>query len=190
MRVPLRHQRRKGGIHASTLAWRPLRFVDATMGFFAYNVAMRKTLLSFAILAGSLTMSAHAETIGSVDTAWKMLGPNHGIVVDAFDDPRVPGVACYVSRSKSGGISGALGIAEDKTNASIVCQQVGVVQPEANIPAKEEVFTQKTSALFQRLRVVRMVDAKRKVLVYLTYSDRLIDGSPQNSLAAIPYGKP
>ena len=71
-----------------------------------------------------------------------------------------------------------------------MCQQVGVVQPEANIPAKEEVFTQKTSALFQRLRVVRMVDAKRKVLVYLTYSDRLIDGSPHNSLAAIPYGKP
>lgn len=148
---------------------------------------MLKIILLLAVWAGAL--SAQAETIGSVDTAWKMLGPNHGIVVDAFDDPKVTGVACYVSRAKSGGIGGALGIAEDKTNASIVCQQTGPVKPDANLPVKEEVFTQKTSALFQRLRVVRMVDTKRRVLVYLTYSDRLVDGSPQNSIAAIPYSQ-
>ncbi|MFT7721433.1 MAG: CreA family protein [Roseateles sp.] len=131
---------------------------------------------------------ARAEAIGAVDTAFKLIGPDHKIVVEAYDDPKVPGVACYVSRAKTGGIKGALGLAEDKAEASIACRQVGPITIPQPLPAQEEVFNERISLVFKRLRIVRMVDAQRRTLVYLTYSDRLIDGSPQNSITAVPVG--
>lgn len=133
-----------------------------------------------------LPLAAHAEQIGSVDTAFKLLGPDHKVIVEVFDDPKVAGVACYLSRAKTGGIGGALGLAEDKAEASIACRQVGQIRIGAALPRQEEVFSEKTSILFKRQRVVRMVDSKRNALVYLTYSDRLIDGSPKNSVTAVP----
>ena len=102
-----------------------------------------------------------------------------------FGDPKVAGVACYLSRAKTGGIGGALGLAEDKAEASIACRQVGDIRISTALPRQEEVFSEKTSILFKRQRVVRMVDSKRNALVYLTYSDRLIEGSPKNSVTAV-----
>jgi CreA protein len=136
------------------------------------------TLLTF----GSL---ASAEPIGEVDTVFKLVGPDHKIVVDAHDDPKVSGVTCYVSRAKTGGIMGALGVAEDKSEASIDCQQIGPIAFTGTLADKEEIFTERISLVFKKIRVVRMVDRKRNALVYLTYSDRLIEGSPQNSVTAI-----
>ena len=112
------------------------------------------------------------------------------MVVEAYDDPRVAGVTCYVSRAKTGGIKGAIGLAEDRSEASIACRQVGEISVKEPLPQQEEVFNERMSFLFKKLRIVRMVDAKRQVLVYLTYSDKLIDGSPQNSVTAVPVGKP
>jgi CreA protein len=141
-----------------------------------------------ALLAGAVLpfAPAQAETIGSVDTVFKWVGPDHKIVVDAYDDPLVSGVSCYVSRAKKGGIKGGLGLAEDRAEASIACRQVGPVRFKAPLPKEDEVFSERMSILFKRLRVVRMVDAPRNTLVYLTYSDKLIEGSPQNSLTAVP----
>ena len=133
-----------------------------------------------------LPFAAHAELIGSVDTAFKLLGPDHKVIVEVFDDPKVAGVACYLSRAKTGGIGGALGLAEDKAEASIACRQVGEIRLGGPLPRQEEVFSERTSILFKRQRVVRMVDTKRHALIYLTYSDRLIDGSPKNSVTAVP----
>jgi CreA protein len=130
--------------------------------------------------------AAHAETVGEVSTVFKLIGPNHKIVVDAFDDPKVGGVACYLSRARTGGIKGAIGIAEDKSDASVACRQVGEIRFNGRVPQQEEVFTERASVLFKRVRVVRMVDVKRNALVYLVYSDRLIEGSPQNSVTAVP----
>ena len=138
-------------------------------------------------LAAALVLgtSAHAETIGEVSTVWKLIGPNHKVVVEAYDDPRVEGVTCYVSRAKTGGLSGAVGLAEDRSDASIACRQVGPIRFRESVPVKEEVFSERLSVLFKRLQVVRMVDAKRNVLVYLSYSDKLIEGSPKNSVTAV-----
>ncbi|MDD2728427.1 CreA family protein [Malikia sp.] len=133
-----------------------------------------------------LPLAAQAELIGSVDTAFKLIGPDHKVIVEVFDDPKVAGVACYLSRAKTGGVSGALGLAEDKAEASIACRQVGEIRLGGPLPRQEEVFSEKTSILFKRQRVVRMVDSKRNALIYLTYSDRLIDGSPKNSVTAVP----
>ena len=127
-----------------------------------------------------------AEAIGEVDTVFKLIGPDHKIVVDAYDDPKVSGVTCYVSRAKTGGIKGAIGIAEDKAEASIACRQVGPIAFSAPLAMQEEVLTERQSILFKKLRVVRMVDRARNVLVYLTYSDRVIEGSPKNSVTVVP----
>ena len=137
-------------------------------------------------LAAAFSTTAFAQQIGEVDTAFKLLGPDHKIVVEAFDDPKVAGVTCYVSRSKAGGIKGALGVATEKSEASIACRQVGPISSNVPIPKKEEVFSESRSFLFKKLRIVRLVDAQRNVLLYLTYSDKLIDGSPKNSLTAVP----
>jgi CreA protein len=137
---------------------------------------------------GSMVMvtAARADSIGEVDTVFKLIGPDHKIVVDAYDDPKVVGVTCYVSRAKTGGIKGAIGLAEDKAEASIACRQVGPVSFSNPLPVQEEIFNERLSILFKKLRVVRMVDKKRNTLVYLTYSDRVIDGSPKNSITAVP----
>lgn len=141
------------------------------------------------VLLLTATTLAQAEPIGSVDTAFKLIGPDHKIVVDAYDDPKVQGVTCYVSRAKTGGISGAIGLAEDRAEASIACRQVGPIVIKQPLARQEEVFNERISLVFKKLRIVRMVDASRNTLVYLTYSDRLIDGSPQNSITAVPVGR-
>jgi CreA protein len=133
----------------------------------------------------ALPLSGLCETIGSVDTAFILIGPDHKIVVEAFDDPKVAGVTCYVSRARTGGVKGALGLAEDKSEASIACRQVGPISFTKPLPKQEEVFSESMSPLFKKLRVVRMVDGKRNTLAYLTYSDRLVDGSPTNSITAV-----
>ena len=144
----------------------------------------RFALFGLAAIAAASTL-AHAEQIGEVDTAFKLIGPDHKIVVEAYDDPKVNGVTCYVSRAKTGGVSGALGLAEDKSEASIACRQVGPVSVTQPLTKREEVYSERLSLLFKRLRVVRMVDSKRNTLVYLTYSDLLVDGSPKNSVTAV-----
>lgn len=130
-------------------------------------------------------VAARAERIGEVDTAFKLIGPDHKVVVEAYDDPAVDGVTCYVSRARTGGVKGALGLAEDKAEASIACRQVGPIRFPKPLPQQDEMFNERISLVFKRLRVVRMVDRQRNALVYLTYSDRLIDGSPQNSVTAV-----
>ena len=142
-----------------------------------------KTL--FAMLMAGLAAAANAEPVGEVDTVFKLIGPDHKIVVDAWDDPKVGGVTCYVSRAKTGGLKGAVGLAEDKSDASIACRQVGPISFSKPLPDQEEVFSERQSFLFKKLRVVRMVDKKRNTLVYLTYSDRVIEGSPKNSVTAV-----
>ncbi len=134
--------------------------------------------------------SAQAEQVGSVDTVFKLLGPDHKIVVEAFDDPDVKNVTCYISRAKTGGIKGGLGLAEDTADAAISCQQVGPIELSDKIKnGKAEgdvVFQKRTSLVFKKLLVVRFYDAKRNSLIYLSYSDKVIDGSPKNALSAVP----
>lgn len=151
---------------------------------------MKKSIFS-ALLAFVLSLFStlsFAQPIGEVDTAFKLLGANHKVVVEAYDDPKVAGITCYVSRAKTGGISGTFGLATDTSDASIACRQVGEIVFKEAVPKQEDVFNERLSILFKKLHIVRMVDPQRKVLVYLTYSDKLIDGSPKNSVTAVPLG--
>jgi len=147
-----------------------------------------------ALLAASLLLLtpsfAFAEDIGSVGYRFKWLGPNDKIAIEAFDDPDVAGVTCYISRARTGGIKGALGLAEDPSDASIACRQVGPIDASKldGIKSPHEVFSERASLIFKTTQVVRFWDARRRVLVYLSYTDRIIEGSPKNSISVVPVG--
>jgi len=155
---------------------------------------MIRYLFSCVLAALLLGGPATADEIGTVDTAFKLLGANHKIAIEAFDDPKVEGVTCFLSMAKKGGISGSLGLAEDTSDASIACRQVGPIKFLKKIAPpgeSEEVFKVRRSILFKRLQVVRFLDPQRNTLIYLAYSDKLIDGSPKNSISAValmPWG--
>jgi CreA protein len=125
-------------------------------------------------------------TTGSVSTKFRLLGPNDKIVVDGFDDPKVEGVACHISRAQTGGVKGGLGVAEDTSDASIACRQVGPIKIITEFKDGERVFDERRSFLFKKLQVVRFFDRERNVLVYVAYSDRVIEGSPKNSISSVP----
>ena len=150
------------------------------------------TIKKLLIVASTVcaSFSLQAEQIGSVDTVFKLFGPDHKIVVEAFDDPEVENITCYLSRAKTGGIKGGLGLAEDTSDAAISCQQVGPVSLSNDIMKGKAdgdvVFRKRTSLVFKKLQVVRFYDKKRNALVYLSYSDKVVDGSPKNALSAVP----
>jgi len=148
-------------------------------------------VLGLAVVAGTVfAVSAMAEQVGEVRTKFKVLGANDKIVVEAFDDPDIAGATCYLSRAKTGGISGSMGLAEDTSDASLACRQTGKIELSERIKSGKDdgkqVFQKSTSLLFKTLQVVRFYDKKRNCLVYLTYSNRIIEGSPKNSISAIP----
>jgi CreA protein len=120
-------------------------------------------------------------TTGQVSTRFRWLGPNDRIVVDGFDDPKVQGVACHISRAVTGGVKG-----EHTSDASIACRQVGPIRIAADLKDGESVFDERRSLVFKRLHVVRFYDRARNVLVYVSYSDRVLEGSPKNSISSVP----
>jgi len=151
---------------------------------------MKYKTLIFTALMVLVGRTAFAEEVGSLDTVFKEFGPDHKIVVEAFDDPDVKNVTCYISRAKTGGIKGGLGLAEDTADAAISCQQVGPVELSDKIKngkaQGDVVFQKRTSLVFKKLQVVRFYDPKRNTLAYLAYSDKVVEGSPKNALSAVP----
>ncbi len=143
-------------------------------------------MVLLAILGGAVT-PLQAEDLGCVSTTFRVLGANDQICVSAFDDPKVPGVTCHLSQARTGGVKGSLGVAEDRSRFSIACRQVGPITVDlAQLSKEEEVFGERTSILFKQTRVVRMVDRARRILVYLAYSTKVVEGSPFNSLSTVP----
>ncbi len=146
-----------------------------------------RTILGLLAAALLTSTPALAQTrVGEVSTTFRVIGPNDKVVVERYDDPRVANVSCYVSRADTGGLSGWVGLAEDPSRFSIACRATGPVSLPANLPQTESVFRQSTSALFKALTVTRIVDREKNVLVYLVVSTKLVDGSPFNSVTAVP----
>ena len=146
------------------------------------------SLLALIVLALMLWVWSRPDRgeTGEVSTRFRWLGPNDRVVVDAFDDPKVEGVACHISRAVTGGVKGGLRLAEDTSDASIACRQVGPIRITGELNDGERVFDERRSLVFKQLQVVRFYDRKRNVLVYVSYSDRLIEGSPKNSISTVP----
>jgi len=127
-----------------------------------------------------------AEEVGCVSTTFRMLSPNDKICIDSFRDPQVDGVVCHVSRARTGGVKGVVGLAEDTSDASIACRQIGPIAVPSDLKNEQDVFDERRSILFKKLHVVRFYDRPNNSLVYLSYSDKLIEGSPKNSISTVP----
>ena len=123
--------------------------------------------------------------IGEVDTAFQRVWPDHSIEIGAVPDPKVTGISCFYSRAKTGGIKWWLGLAEDTSDASVACRQTWPIVFKESIKDKEEIRHESTNLFFKKLRIVRFYDEQSNSLIYLVYSDKLIDGSPKNSISAI-----
>ena len=145
--------------------------------------------LRFALLTVPLyffSAAACADEVGCTSTTFRLFSPNDKVCVQAFDDPRVPGVTCHISQAKTGGWKGAIGVAEDPSRFSIACHQTGPISMPDGLPREESVFSESTSLIFKNTKVVRMYDAKRNTLVYVAISRRVLEGSPMNALSAVP----
>lgn len=145
-------------------------------------------LLAAAWLAVGSAFAEDATRIGAVDTTFRLLGRNDRIAIDRYDDPRVGGVSCYVSRAETGGIKGSFGLATDPNRFSIACRATGPVKVLEKLPDSEVVFGEKASPFFKEVRVSRLFDAEKRVLIYLVWSTLSIgtDGSAFNSITAVP----
>ena len=131
--------------------------------------------------------SALADDLKCVSTTFRILGANDKVCISVFDDPKVAGVACHISQARTGGVSGMVGLAEDPSRFSIACRQVGPISADvAKLPDEEQVYSEKTSIFFKKTHVFRIVDKKRNTLVYLAISDKIVNGSPQNSISTVP----
>ena len=151
---------------------------------------MAVVVVGFGALLASCEQKAHV--VGSVNTEFNLIGPDHKIVIESYDDPKIDGITVFVSKSQTGGIKGALGLAEDTSNASVAVRQTGPIKVKEAFEDGEDAFTEKRSVLFKRLHVSRFWDAPHKSFVYVVWTDRLINGSPQNSISAVvaePWGR-
>ena len=146
--------------------------------------------MAVALMALALPAIAAAQTrIGEVDTTFKLIGRNDRVVVDRSDDPRVDGVSCYVSRAETGGVMGSLGLATDPNRYSIACRATGpVTLRDGGLPKNEVVFNEKMSAFFREIRVTRLYDPEKRVIVYLVWSTISVGtgGAAFNSVTAVP----
>ncbi len=144
-------------------------------------------ILLLALLSGWWLFSRPERgATGAISTHFRWFGPNDKIVIDAFDDPKVQGVTCHIARAQTGGLKGELGVAEDTSDASIACRQIGPIKILGELKDGERVFDERRSLIFKKLQVVRFFDRQRNVLVYVAYSDRVIEGSPKNSISTVP----
>ena len=151
-------------------------------------MSARILLAVFALLLAATPARAgdDPDLIFKKTTVWKLLSPDHKLATYGLDDPDVDGVACHFTIPEKGGWTGWLGLAEELSDASLACRQVGPIVFKRKFEQGTDVFVQRRSLFFKKMQIVRGCDAKRNVLVYLVYTDKLIEGSPKSSTSTVP----
>jgi CreA protein len=153
---------------------------------------IRVLFLVFVAITATLTSAAPVRAADEPDlifrrsTVFKWASPNDKLGTYGLDDPEVDGVACHFTVPEKGGWIGWLGLAEQVSDISLSCRQTGPIRIKKKFEQGEDVFVQRRSLFFKKMQIVRGCDVKRNVLVYMVYSDRLIEGSPQNSTSSVP----
>ena len=146
-----------------------------------------RLLLAAAVVFLAASGMARADDLACISTTFNLLSPNDKVCVSDFDDPKVPGVTCFISQARKGGWGQPLGLNEDPSNFSVACRQTGPINVElARLPENEQVFTEKTSIFFKATRIYRMADKKHNTLVYLAISSKIVNGSPANAISTVP----
>src|SRR5215208_7080578 len=140
----------------------------------------------FLLAVAAPAVAQDADLIFKKSTTFKLLTPNDKLATYGIDDPVVEGVACHFTVPERGGVAGALGIAEEVSDISLACRQIGPISFKDKFSQGAVVFSERRSFFFKKMQIVRGCDAKRNVLVYVVYSDKLVDGSPKNSTSTVP----
>jgi CreA protein len=153
---------------------------------------IRPGSLLLALVASAMLMGASAFAADEPDlifrrsTVFKWVSPNDKLATYGVDDPEVDGVACHFTVPEKGGFKGWLGLAEEVSDISLACRQIGPIHFKGKMEQGDDMFRQRRSLFFKKMQIVRGCDAKRNVLVYMVYSDKLIEGSPKNSTSSVP----
>src|SRR3954463_10343224 len=149
---------------------------------------LARIALALALTMGALTGAAAQEPdlIFKKSTVWRALTPDDKLAIYGIEDPVVDGVACHYTTPERGGISGTFGVAEEVSDISLSCRQVGPVKFKQKFGQGDVVFSERRSLIFKKMQIVRGCDVKRNTLVYMVYSDKVIQGSPKNSTSAVP----
>ncbi len=146
-----------------------------------------RLLLAAAVVFLAASGMARADDLACISTTFNLLSPNDKVCVSDFDDPKVPGVTCFISQARKGGWGQPLGLNEDPSNFSVACRQTGQITADiSKLPEKEEAFSEKTSIFFKKTRIYRLPDVKRNILVYLAVSSKIVNGSPENAISVVP----
>jgi Uncharacterized protein conserved in bacteria len=146
-----------------------------------------RLLLVGAVLFLAASSIARADDVGCVSTTFNLLSPNDKVCVSDFDDPKVPGVTCFISQARKGGWGQPLGLNEDPSNFSVACRQMGPITVDlSTLPEREEAFSEKTSIFFKATRIYRLPDQKHNTVVYLAVSSKIVNGSPENAISVVP----
>jgi CreA protein len=157
------------------------------------EIMMRSPSMLTAVLATALGLThlaapafAQEDLIFRKSTVWKMLTPDDKLAVYGVDDPVVEGVACHYTTPEKGGVAGMFGVAEEVSDISLACRQIGPIKFKEKAEQGDVVFRERRSLIWKKMQIVRGCDAKRNVLIYMVYTDKLIDGSPKNSTSSVP----
>ncbi len=153
---------------------------------FSFRLAALTALALAAGLAAAPVQAQEPDLIFRKSTVWKFLTPDDKLATYGIDDPVVDGVACHYTVPERGGVKGMLGVAEEVSDISIACRQIGPISFKRKFEQGDVVYRESRSLIFKKMQIVRGCDAKRNVLVYLVYSDKLIEGSPKNSTSTVP----
>jgi len=146
-----------------------------------------RLLLAAAVVFLAASGMARADDLACISTTFNLLSPNDKVCVSDFDDPKVPGVTCFISQARKGGWGQPLGLNEDPSNFSVACRQTGQIAADiSKLPEKEEALSEKTSIFFKKTRIYRLPDVKRNILVYLAVSSKIVNGSPANAISVVP----
>lgn len=139
---------------------------------------------AFASLASAA--AEEPDLIFKKSTVFKLLTPDHKLAVYGIDDPDVSGVACHYTVPEKGGVEGLFGVAEEVSDISLACRQIGPIKFNGKVEQGAEVFRARRSLIFKKMQIVRGCDVKRNVLVYMVYTDKIVEGSPKNSTSSVP----
>ena len=146
-----------------------------------------RALLTGTVLLLAASRVANADDLDCVSTTFNLLSPNDKVCISDFDDPRVPGVTCFISQARKGGWGQPFRLNEDPSNFSVACRQMGPITIDiSTLPDSEEAFSEKTSIFFKATRIYRLPDPKRNTLVYLAVSSKIVNGSPENAISVVP----
>jgi len=156
------------------------------MAFRRFLMAAAASAAAIIVAAGAPARADGPDLIFKKSTVWKMLTPDDKLAVYGIDDPVAEGVACHYTLPERGGGKGMFGVAEEVSDISLSCRQVGPITFKSKFEQGEVVFSERRSLVFKRMQIVRGCDVKRNVLVYLVYSDKIIEGSPKNSTSSVP----